>query len=244
MVRLFVSGHAKLGIEVISGYERLIASRITDARIKPLKDKDREIVATTHQSSIRQLIQWLGNPDKKKRLLSLQGPPGSSTSSILAYANKICQDTDSLAVATFSFDESHTSDFLVKHLCATVIHDLAQRVPRLLENLHLVCRDVERTGRTDAVKKTIATQVEGILAPAFSLTDRAGQAGPLLVLLDKIDHAPEESKKEIQEFIKTCLRNIQSMYFITTIAIRGDTKQNILADPGLGTEVQVVDVAA
>ncbi|KAM6503680.1 hypothetical protein JOM56_000623 [Amanita muscaria] len=154
----------------------------------PVQDPDRQCHPETRRNVLKQIHDWIDNPDEEESIFWLHGPAGIGKSAI---AQTIARSySQQQVVPTFFFYKSDPSRNDGNRLFTTIAWQLALLIPAI--RTHIIN---SLNKRPDLPRKDVETQFqELIVKPLRALTSASSQTqlSSLVIIIDGVDECVDE----------------------------------------------------
>jgi len=160
------------------------------------QDPQRRVHPGTRESVLKQMRDWVDNPNMSQPILWLHGPAGAGKSAIAQTLSR-SYDREKLS-ATFFFFRSDTSRNNGNLLFPTLAWQLAKSIPGARDHIANELNDdpdIPTKAIEDQFEHLISRPLQSMAAAAAASKSRAQQSIPV-VLLDGIDECLDESMQK------------------------------------------------
>ncbi|KIM37206.1 hypothetical protein M413DRAFT_279410 [Hebeloma cylindrosporum] len=173
----------------------------------------------TRTAIIGNILGWIKDPQKQRKVLRLHGPAGAGKSAISQTIAEMCQEC-SLLAATFFFSRDRNTG---KRLFATLAYQLATNIPALKEKIEEVIE-----AHPQLVAKSMEVQLKKlILQPLAQVGSSLESAPQCVIIIDGLDECSgDKQQADILEFIFFAL---QQPYFPFCFIIASRPEPRIVA---------------
>ncbi|KAF8961761.1 hypothetical protein BDZ97DRAFT_2028593 [Flammula alnicola] len=165
----------------------------------------------TRKTILEDIMAWIRNPSRSKRVLRLHGPAGAGKSAISQTIADLCQEFGLLA-ASFFFSRTSRERNTGSRLFSTLAYQLAIKVPQLKELIEEVIESDPAI-----VSKSMELQLKHlILEPLGQLRQASPQPLPQVIIIDGLDECigfgectPDKHQMDILQFILQALEDVK-----------------------------------
>ncbi|KIL60353.1 hypothetical protein M378DRAFT_83929 [Amanita muscaria Koide BX008] len=186
-----------------------------------VQDPDRKCHPETRRNVLKQIRDWIDNPDGSESIFWLHGLAGAGKSAI---AQTIARSYSRQKVAaTFFFYKSDPSRNNGNRLFTTIAWQLALLIPAVKNHIINALNE-----RSDLPMKDVETQFqELIVKPLQALTEASSQTqlSPLVVIIDGVDECVDEKLQ--QRFLKVIGNAVNDCNFPLRFLICSRPEANI-----------------
>ena len=156
----------------------------------------------TRTTIIENILGWIRDPRKEKKVLRLHGPAGAGKSAISQTIAELCQEY-SLLAATFFFSRDSRDRNTGKRLFATLAYQLAINIPALRDKIEEVIESDPAV-----VTKSMEVQLKKlILQPLAQIGFTRESASQCVIIVDGLDEClAEKQQLDILQFIFLALQ--------------------------------------
>jgi Cdc6-like AAA superfamily ATPase len=166
------------------------------------------------QDSVERAIRWFEASHRSKPVHWVKGEKGSGKTVLLRHIAKKCAVQTNLPIATITFSDSPcgTLQHFIEHFLATVLDQLATRIPGLQDSLTSIGNEWLATN-TSYANMPFEQQVDSLFISPLAQLISPGSQRPVLIIIDGLDHCDIGALDTLLEFMETTIPELP-VYFI------------------------------